>query len=508
MRRFHDRADAGRLLAAHLHPWQPLHPVVVAVMPDGLPVAAEVAAGLGAPLDASPSRQDSHRFDGCLTLVVADAVLRVQDVAPAVTDVRRRGARAVVVASPAMSPRAASEVRPEVDELVALEMLPTWRSPDDAYSASQPLTAEEVDEVFDAAGTRLARALYHGLHLDEPHRESPLHAVPPLLDTAATHAVEDDPEIAGLSEPELVARIDELRRRRHAVIAAHNYQPDGVQDVADVVGDSLELARFGAETDAEVVVLAGVRFMAETAAVLAPHRRVLIPEPEAGCSLADSVTARDVVAWRAEHPDGVVVAYVNCDATVKAEVDVCCTSANAEAVVASVPADVPLLFLPDRHLGRYVQERTGRAMDIWPGECHVHRALGEHELQQAVNGHPGADILLHPESPAAADFAHGGRIAAGRVVVASTGGMVRHAARCHDRTDLVATELGILHRLRRENPHRVFVPVCEDAVCSYMKATSLAKVYRALRDDVYAVTVPADVAARARSAVERMLAVR
>lgn len=313
-----------------------------------------------------------------------------------------------------------------------------------------------------------------------------------------------------MSDADLVAGIEQLRRDRHAVVLAHNYQIPEIQDLADVVGDSLELSRQAAAASAEVIVVCGVHFMAETAALLSPDRRVLVPDLEAGCSLAASVTAEGVRRWREAHPGAVAVAYVNTSAAVKAEVDVCCTSANAVEVVRAVPAGTEVLFLPDRHLAAFVERRTGRHLQVWPGECHVHAAIGLDDVDRKTAEHPGAHLLLHPECGCVRDvlwrLADEGRDGASTFVL-STGGMARHARECRNDVDLVATEVGMLHRLGKENGRTRFVPVRDDAVCSYMKTGTLATLYRALRDDVYEVRVPEPIAGRARVAIERMLAI-
>lgn len=337
---------------------------------------------------------------------------------------------------------------------------------------------------------------------------SPIRRVPPLH-TPVDDAIAADPEIAGMSEQDLIDGVERLRSARQAVILAHNYQVPVIQDMADFVGDSLQLAQQAAATDADLVVFCGVHFMAETAALLCPNKRVLIPDPAAGCSLAQTVTADDVRRWRVDHPDGLVVAYVNTDAAVKAEVDVCCTSSNAVQVVAALPADREILFLPDQFLGLYVQRVTGRPMQLWLGECHVHAAIRAEDVNALMAEYPDADLLLHPECGCVSTCMWAlaeGDLPTERTHVLSTGGMVRHARECPAPVDLVGTEVGMLHRLRKENPAKTFIPLRRDAICSYMKAITLAKLYRALRDDVYQVTVPDDVATRARSAVERMLA--
>jgi quinolinate synthase len=332
---------------------------------------------------------------------------------------------------------------------------------------------------------------------------------PSVADTEAARAVASDPQIGGLPDDELVRRIDELRRRRDAVILAHNYQIPAIQDLADFVGDSLQLSQQSASVDAPLVVFCGVHFMAETAALLCPDKRVLIPDPEAGCSLADSVTAEQVRAWKAEHPGAVAIAYVNTSADVKAEVDVCCTSSNAVQVVRSIPMDREVLFLPDRFLGRYVELVTGRPMHLWPGECHVHAGIRADDVRRLLRQFPDADLLLHPECGCVGECLYGvaeGELSNEHTFVLSTGGMVHHARECPSPVDLVGTEVGLLHRLRKDRPEKRFVPVKENAICEYMKTITLPKLYRALRDDVYVVTGDDPVASRARRAIEAMLA--
>jgi quinolinate synthase len=332
---------------------------------------------------------------------------------------------------------------------------------------------------------------------------------PPVLDTAASRVVAGDAEIVGLSDTELVERIDALRSQRSAVILAHNYQIPPIQDLADFVGDSLQLSEQAAATDAPLIVFCGVHFMAETAALLCPDKRVLIPDPEAGCSLAATVTVEELRAWKAEHPGAVVVAYVNTDADVKAEADYCCTSTNAVSVVQSIPEDREVLFLPDMFLGLYIERIAGRKLHLWLGECHVHAGIRSEDVTALMDAYPQADLLLHPECGCVSQclFAVAeGELPEDRTFVLSTGGMVRHARECAAPVDLVGTEIGLLHRLRTENPQKRFVPLREDAICEYMKTITLPKLYRALRDDVYEVTVPEPTASKARASIERMMA--
>ncbi len=301
-----------------------------------------------------------------------------------------------------------------------------------------------------------------------------------------------------------------LAAERRAVILAHNYQVPWIQDVADHLGDSLALSRAAAASDAEVIVFCGVHFMAETAKILAPDRTVLIPDLGAGCSLAATVTAAQVRAWRAEHPGAMVVAYVNTSAAVKAESDVCCTSSNAVEVVESLPPDAEILFLPDMFLGQHVRRQTGRAMHLWMGECHVHAGIRPADLKARVAAEPEAELYVHPEcgcTTAALWLASEGELPAGRTHVLSTGAMVERARAATAGKVLVATETGILHQLRAANPRTVFEPVNRAAVCGYMKMITPEKLLRTLRDGVFEVTVEPAVAERARAAVERMVAV-
>ena len=305
------------------------------------------------------------------------------------------------------------------------------------------------------------------------------------------------------------AEIRRLAAERDAVILAHNYQAPEIQDVADHVGDSLALSRLAAASTASVIVFAGVYFMAETAKILAPDRTVLIPEPRAGCSLADTITAEQLREWKAGHPGAAVVAYVNTSAEVKAEADLCCTSANAAQIVASVPADREVLFLPDQFLGAYVQRETGRAnMHIWMGECHVHAGISPAELRRKAHAEPSAELFIHPEcgcSTAALWQTQQGDLPAGRTRVLSTGGMLEAARTTTAPAVLVATETGMLHQLRRANPAVRWEPVNPGAVCRYMKMTTPAALLRCLRAGVHEVNVPADTAERARRAVHAMI---
>jgi quinolinate synthase len=307
---------------------------------------------------------------------------------------------------------------------------------------------------------------------------------------------------------------EEVRRlaaKRRAVILAHNYQVPWIQDVADHVGDSLALSRAAAQSDAETIVFCGVHFMAETAKILAPGKTVLIPDPAAGCSLADSIDAVQLRGWKAEHPDAVVVAYVNTTAEVKAEADVCCTSSNAAEVVASIPAEREILFLPDFFLGQHVKRATGRHnIRLWLGECHVHAGIHPAELRSRLEAEPDAELLVHPEcgcTTTALWMVSDGQLPAGRAQVVSTGGMVAAAKRTRARKVLVATETGILHQLRKANLAASFEPVSADAVCRFMKMITPDKLLAGLREGVHEVEVPEPIRVRAERAVRRMIAI-
>ncbi len=298
----------------------------------------------------------------------------------------------------------------------------------------------------------------------------------------------------------LEEEIRRLKEERHAVLLAHNYEIAPVQDIADHVGDSLYLSRKAMETDAEVIVFAGVRFMAETAKILNPHKTVLLPDLAAGCSLSDAITAEQLRAWKAQFPEAVVVSYVNTSAEVKAESDYCCTSSNAVRVVNSIPADREILFLPDMFLGEYVRRKTGRKMHLWVADCHVHGRLRPEEVDRVRTQHPGAPLLAHPECGCMSEaLPHVDR-------VLSTDGMIRFAQETKEREVIVATEVGILHRMRALNPTTVFTPLDAGAVCPFMKATDLVDIRDALAQMRYRIEVDPSVADRARRALDRMVA--
>ena len=309
----------------------------------------------------------------------------------------------------------------------------------------------------------------------------------------------------------LQARIRALAAERGAVILAHNYERPEVQDVADFVGDSLGLSREAARTDAPVIVFCGVHFMAETAAILSPEKTVLLPDLAAGCSLADTIDAAQVCAWKAEHPGAVVVAYVNTSAEVKGEADYCCTSGNAVEVVNAIPADREILFLPDMYLGAHVRRVTGREnIRVWMGECHVHAGIDPENIRRQRALHPEAEFLIHPECGCATSVVEAvsaGDVDPAGVHILSTEGMIKRPGESETDTFIVATEVGILHRLRRAYPGKTFHAANERASCAYMKVTTLPKVLGALERMEHRITVAPDVAERARLAIERMVAI-
>lgn len=301
-----------------------------------------------------------------------------------------------------------------------------------------------------------------------------------------------------------------LAAEQDAIILAHNYQVPPIQDVADFVGDSLELSRIAAEVSQSTIVFCGVHFMAETAKILAPEKRVLIPDPMAGCSLAASITADELRAWKAEHPGAVCVFYVNSTAEVKAEVDYCCTSANAAKIVESIPADKEILFGPDMFLGAHVERVTGRKMHIWMGECHVHAGIQPDHIQQTMAAHPNAELYVHPECGCSSQCMYlmsTGDLPADRSFILGTGGMVRRVRETSAKEAIVATEVGMLHRLRKEAPGVEFTPANEDARCGYMGMITSSKLLHTLKTGDYEVTLDPDIMEKARLPIERMIAI-
>lgn len=314
---------------------------------------------------------------------------------------------------------------------------------------------------------------------------------------------------------EMAREVRELARERDAVILAHNYQVPDVQDVADYTGDSLGLSRQAAESGASTIAFCGVHFMAETAAILSPQKTVLIPDLDAGCSLADAITAEELRAWKARHgPDAVVVMYVNTSAEVKAETDYCCTSSNAVKVVEHIlrehGPDTEILFGPDMWLGSYVERETGRSMHVWPGECHVHAGIRPDDIKAQRAAHPGAEFLVHPECGCVTqvmEFVAAGEVAEEGVHMLSTGQMLDHVRKQPDGEYIVATENGMLHPLQMAAPGASLIEANRMAYCKYMKMITLPKLRDALLEMKFEVSVPAEIAERARLPIERMVAI-
>jgi quinolinate synthase len=301
--------------------------------------------------------------------------------------------------------------------------------------------------------------------------------------------------------PSLAEEVLEWKRRRDAVILSHNYQLGEIQDVADFVGDSLYLSRKAMETDAKVILFSGVRFMAETAKILNPTKMVLLPDLEAGCSLSDAITADQLRTWKSEHPGAVVVSYVNTSAEVKAESDYCCTSSNAVDIVRRIPAGQEILFLPDMFLGDYVKRKTGRTnMHLWAGDCFVHTRMRPETVRIMRAQHPGAELVAHPECGCTTEVLP----QVDRVL--STDGMMRYATETHSPEVLIATEIGILHRMRKVNTTTQFVPLSPEAVCPFMKKNTLEKVRNSLRDLQFQIDLSEGTIRKARVALERMVA--
>ena len=330
----------------------------------------------------------------------------------------------------------------------------------------------------------------------------------PTLSPAATPAL-DPEQIAALQD-----QVRALAEERNAVILAHNYQVPEVQDVADFVGDSLGLSRQAAATDSDVIAFCGVHFMAETASILSPDKTVLLPDLDAGCSLADSITADQLRDWKAKHPGAIVVMYVNTTAEVKAETDYCCTSSNAVQVVEHIRRehgdDAEILFGPDMWLGAYVERVTGRRMHVWDGECHVHAGIRPADITAVRDAHPDAEFMIHPEcgcTTQVMEYVAAGDVDPERTHMLSTGGMLNFARESEAGTFIVATETGMLHPLAKENPGKSFIPANRAAACRYMKMITLPKLHDALRDLKPQVRVEPELAERARVPIERMVAI-
>ena len=295
----------------------------------------------------------------------------------------------------------------------------------------------------------------------------------------------------------LVENIERLKQQHNAVILAHNYQPGEIQDIADFSGDSLGLSIKAAQTEAEVIVFCGVQFMAETAAILSPEKTVLLPDKSAGCPMADMITAEQLRKLKQEHPDALVVCYVNSTAEVKAESDYCCTSANAVELVSSLPKDRQIIFVPDQHLGRFVADRTGRDLVLWPGYCRTHVMITEDDIKTAKAKYPDAIVMAHPEcSEPVKELSD---------ELLSTGQMLKFVAESTAKQFIIATETGIIHTLKKQNPKAEFIPASNRAICPNMKKITLEKIIWALEDMQYKISVPEIIREKAKIALDKMV---
>lgn len=305
-----------------------------------------------------------------------------------------------------------------------------------------------------------------------------------------------------MTREELVQKIEELKKQKNAIVLAHYYSNPEVQDVADFLGDSLELSRKAGTADADIIVFAGVHFMAETAALISPKKKVLVPALGAGCTLADGVCGKNLAEWKTANPNGMVVSYVNTTAEVKSHTDICCTSANALSIVKGLPQDTKVFFVPDKNLGAYIISQTGRDMELYDGCCKVHDQVTTAMVQEMMTKYPEADVLIHPESACSSDPAI---LENPNCYMYSTSGILKHAAASEKKQFIIATEVGTLHKLRKDNPGKEFIPVSEKIVCEYMKLATLEKVYEALRDEKFEVKVPQEISGRALEPITLMM---
>ena len=307
----------------------------------------------------------------------------------------------------------------------------------------------------------------------------------------------------------MISEILKLKREKNAVILAHNYQIPEIQDIADFVGDSLGLSQQAASTKAELIVFCGVHFMAETASIISPDKKVIIPDLEAGCSLAASITVEQLREWKKQFPDAVVVSYINTTAEIKAETDYCVTSSNAVKVVEAIPRDKKILFLPDRFLGQYVSSVTRREMEIWKGACHVHEKIGDIDFAEVQAKHPNAEFLIHPECGCSTSCMMRSRQFpdATNIHIQSTEGMINFVKSSDKNEFVIATEVGILHRLKKINPEAIILPLSENSVCEYMKMITIEKLYDSLLNEKFEVRVPEELAKKARIPIQRMLSI-
>ncbi len=299
-----------------------------------------------------------------------------------------------------------------------------------------------------------------------------------------------------------------MRSKKNALILSHNYQIPEIQDLANFVGDSLELSIQARNADNNLIVFCGVHFMAETVSILAPKKTILIPDLEAGCSLAETINVEQLRKWKGKHPEAVVVSYINTSARIKAESDYCCTSSNAIKIIESIPTNKEILFLPDLFLGAYIEKMTGRKMHIWPGECHVHAQLTAEKVNNIRDEYPNADFLIHPECGCVSNVMYdmvNGDISDNKTKILSTGGMVEYTKKSASKEFIVATETGIIYQLQKNNPGKKFRPLKDNAICEYMKKITVEKLYKSLNEEVYRVKVPEEIAKKAINPINKML---
>ena len=299
-----------------------------------------------------------------------------------------------------------------------------------------------------------------------------------------------------------------MRSKKNALILSHNYQIPEIQDLANFVGDSLELSIQARNADNNLIVFCGVHFMAETVSILAPKKTILIPDLEAGCSLAETINVEQLREWKRKHPEAVVVSYINTSAKIKAESDYCCTSSNAIKIIESIPTNKEILFLPDLFLGAYIEKMTGRKMHIWPGECHVHAQLTAEKVNNIRGEYPNADFLIHPECGCVSNVMYdmaNGDILDNKTKILSTGGMVEYTKKSASKEFIVATETGIIYQLQKNNPEKKFRPLKDNAICEYMKKITVEKLYKSLNEEVYQVKVPEEIAKKAINPINKML---
>ena len=305
-----------------------------------------------------------------------------------------------------------------------------------------------------------------------------------------------------MTHTEITDRIKQLKKEKNAVILAHYYTRPEVQDIADYLGDSLGLSQEAGKTKADIIVFCGVHFMAETASIISPDKKVLIPAQHAGCSLAESLTGYELREWKKANPDGIVVSYVNTTAEVKAWTDICCTSANALKVVESLPEDRKILFVPDKNLGAWIQKKTGRALELWQGDCCVHERITSEMILQKSQEYPEADILIHPESHCSHDDAI---LNLPQAYMYSTAGMIKHASHSSKKQFIIATEIETIYKLKKDNPTKEFIPIHPQTICGQTKKVTLENVWEALEKEQYEVKVPEAIREKAKLPIERML---